>query len=1186
MSAFRHLSINNKLKIIIVGISFFALILTCGILGVVEVFQYRESLKNETLLLSQIIADRSTAALAFSDAAVASETLNALKAKESIICATIFDKNNQLFASYQKTPGVKPIRAKDIDIENPSFTRHSLVVSAPIRLDNERLGTVALKSHLHNMYVTIWRYIGLVIGVLLIAVLVVFFLVGRLQRYITRPILDLSKAAGAIAMDMNYSKQVKKYGNDEVGVLVDAFNKMIAQIKQRDQDLMASKNKAEKSAEKAGKLAEETRIANQRLQEEIAERKRTYQAMLESEKKYREIFENAQEGIYRANQDNQFIEANPAMAHILGYAAADELVKAIKDIGKELFVDPGEWKQFYAGLQTDGEIKNFECRLYRKDGALIWVSAQAQLFRDLENRPAYIEGLVVDITERKNAEKALKEAYQDLEKRVEERTAELRKTNVALRQAKEAADEASRAKSEFLANMSHEIRTPMSGVISAAEIALSHNASKEIEHYLKIIHSSGNALLGIINDILDFSKIDAGKLQLENHPFRLDIVIDNVMAIFSSRAAEKDIELVLDIDPSTPLAVIGDSLRFQQILTNLMSNAVKFTESNGIIRIRVTYDKTAENAIRLDCAVKDTGIGMTTDQRNLLFNAFTQGDTSTTRKFGGTGLGLCISQQLVELMGGEIRVESEYGAGSEFAFSINLDLQQDQPSRDLAVPEEFKNMSVLLVDDCQESLEILEKILTMLGFGVKTADSGMSAMDLLKDAMPGNPGFDLAIVDEKMPVMDGFDVAREIRGKAGNDTAIILMSDFIKKSDIEAFQMDDIAQRISKPVTASKLYNAILNALGKAPARAIRPKGNISDQLEELKSLLGGKKILLAEDNEMNQEIVIEMLNTVGIDVCVANNGSEAVSIASTESLDGVLMDIHMPVMDGYEATARMRGHEKLKSLPIIAMTASALKEDEEKCMAAGMDGFISKPVNMEKIFQTLLVYLRPEAGIKTTIPDADNLAWIGREPPQKVLELEAIDIERAIKNLGLDFETFRKTLIRFFEKNAHTVEQLQSAVRQSDWSRLAAIAHSLKGVSANIAAEPVYQAASALENWCRNADDKEKDAAVADSLVNDLAGHLKKLMQTIQEIRQNREADQEFHIIEADPAEIAPRLRDLLSALLQADPEYVEGCMKPIRQSVAPYRIKQLEKHVNAYDYEDAISSLREMAARLNLNI
>ena len=585
MTAFRDFSITNKLRILVMIISSTALLMACGILGVLEVMNFRQSQVHELSTLSTIIADRTTASLTFDDPNVARETLNALQAKRSIVSAYIFDNSKRVFTRYNRDALATDTQPEYPAFDEPRFSSDALQVAAPVILNGEKIGMVLITSDLHEMYAMIWRYLAYVTFVLTFSYFLVFFMLTTLQRFISKPILNLAKAAWHTAVNMDYSARVLKKGNDEIGLLTDAFNTMMDQIKQRDLDLIESKNRAESSAQKAQELAKETNRVNLKLQKEMAERKRMYNAMLNSEKKYRGIFENAQEGIFRAGPLNRFIDVNPSMAAILGYDSPADMVASVENIGKQLFANDSERQQFFLLLQKNDEVNHFECRLKRKDGRLIWASVQAVAFRTQMNKLLYTEGLVEDITERKLAEKNLQDANKELEKRVEERTAELREANRDLRAAIITADDASRTKSEFLANMSHEIRTPMNGVISAAELALAEDMPNKVAQYLKIIHSSGNALLGIINDILDFSKIDAGKLDLDPHHFRLEAVINNVITLFAGAAAEKNIELLLDIRPETPLDIIGDSLRFQQVLTNLLGNAVKFTEKGGLILV-------------------------------------------------------------------------------------------------------------------------------------------------------------------------------------------------------------------------------------------------------------------------------------------------------------------------------------------------------------------------------------------------------------------------------------------------------------------------------------------------------------------------------------------------------------------------------------------------------------------------
>ncbi|RJP46646.1 MAG: response regulator [Desulfobacteraceae bacterium] len=960
MNLYKNLSITNKLRIIVMIISGTALLVACGILGAVEVMNFRKSLLNELSILSEIVANRSTAALVFDDVAVAQETLRTLRAKKSITSAAIFNHGGYLFARYQR----EDFASDDMPEYSPGdgyrFTSRSLIVWTPILLDEGYIGSVCIASDLGEMYNLIWRYLGWVLLVLFTALTLVFLLLSRLHRFISKPILDLAKTAGLIAINMNLASRVPKQGDDEIGLLVDAFNTMLDQVKQRDLALMESKNKAEISAKKARDMAKETHQANIRLQKEVTERKRAFQAMLESEKKYRSIFENAQEGIFRAGADSRFIDVNTSMARILGYDSPEEMIGVISDF-RPMFADVQDQEALYESIITNDAVSNFECRLIRKDGSFIWGSIQALAFRDDNNRLISVEGLVEDISDRKQAEQELKNAYHQLEQRVEARTAELRSANEELRRAKETADAASKAKSEFLANMSHEIRTPMNGVISAAELALSEDMPKKVRHYLKMIHSSGNALLGIINDILDFSKIDAGKLSLEAHPFRIDGIIDNAVALFADTIAEKQVELLIDIHSGTPMAVIGDQLRFQQVLTNLLSNAVKFTGKDGTIAIRMRSESREDNNVLLICTVKDTGIGMSQEQLDGLFQAFSQGDASTTRKFGGTGLGLCISRQLAERMQGDIHVKSAVGKGSEFTFTAVLGLQPGYTVETPALPEKLSGRRVLIVDDCEESLAILVRMVESLGLHAETAASGPAAIDLLRTTKNTEITIDMILIDYRMPDMNGLEVARVIREDFLLQIPVILMVDSVQTAVLADIEQVTADTHITKPITASALFNSILDIFNEKPVLEKKAAPiTATDRLNAYRPVFQGRKILVVEDNQVNQEIAVEVLKAVGALPKTASDGREAVAAVTAESFDAVLMDIQMPNMDGFEATRKIREYPHLETLPIIAMTASALLSDERKCLEAGMNAFIPKPIRQKTLFETLRKQLPP----------------------------------------------------------------------------------------------------------------------------------------------------------------------------------------------------------------------------------
>ncbi|MBC2717250.1 MAG: response regulator [Desulfobacteraceae bacterium] len=1061
MKAFRDFSITNKIRIIVMIVSSITLLMACGILGALEVINFRQTKIHELSILSKIIADRSTASLAFDDPKIAHETLDALKVEGSILSAYIFNDSGEIFASYYRQGSDPDSLPVDLESEGTWFNATSLHVISPVLLEKEKIGTVFIKSDLDEMYALIWKYIGYVALVLFFAILTAFFMLTKLQQFISRPILDLANAAGLTAINMDYSTRVTKKGNDEIGLLVDAFNAMMDQIKQRDMELIESRNRAESSAGKARDLAKETEQINLKLQKEIAERKRIYNAL-------------------------------------------------------------------------------------------------------------------------RNSEKKLKEAYKQLEKRVEERTSELRETNTELRKAIQAADEAANAKSEFLANMSHEIRTPMNGVINAAELALSEEIPLKVEHYLKIIYSSGNALLGVINDILDFSKIDSGDLVLDNQNFRLDTILQNAITIFSSVTAEKDIELLLDISANTPMDIIGDPLKYQQILTNLLSNAVKFTGKDGMILIEISSENIRPDAIRLTCSVQDTGIGMRKDQRDLLFQAFTQGDTSTTRKFGGTGLGLCISQQIAELMHGQIFMESEFGKGSKFTFTTVMELPPNQTPSPLLLPENLKGLNILIVDDCAENRKILSSLIETFGFYADFVASGMSAINLLKEYQQQDTIIDLAIIDMKMPGMDGLETAMEIRGDLYLKFPIILMTSALTDFTLPGADNSVIDGFIAKPVTASSLLNSIMDVFGGKSIRKSMPESDAVARHREYKKLLSGLKILVAEDNRVNQEIAVEILKSVGITAQIASDGAEAVRAVSKETFDAVLMDIQMPNMDGYEATRKIRKKKDLQALPIIAMTASTVIQDEKRCIEAGMNGFVPKPVRPEKLFRTLLKHVHPELELKLSEMDSkENALFIIEKPVAsgsnfKDNTLPELNIRQAARNLNLEIEVYKKILSRFFNNNIHTLDRLRTAASQHQWKHLQSLAHSLKGSSGNIGADRVKEVTGKIEQFCSELESEPIDKTKINLLLNDFEKHFAQLLSSIKTVInvQNKIHEDESPS-EKDLSQARPVLTKLIDALKAADPIAINECLDRVKQHKTGFSLQSIEYKINEYEYDDAIEAL-----------
>ncbi len=1061
MAAFRDFSITNKIRIIVMIVSSFTLLMACGILGALEVIHFKQTKIHELSILSKIIADRSTASLTFDDPKIAHEMLDALKVKKSIVSAYIFNDSGEIFASYYREGSDPNSLPTDLESAGTGYTATSLHVTSPVLLEKEKIGSVFIKSDLDEMYALIWKYIGSVALVLIFAILTAFFMLAKLQRFISRPILDLANVAGLTAVNMDYSTRARKTGNDEIGLLVDAFNAMMDQIKQRDGELIKSRNKAESSAGKARELAEETNQVNLKLQKEIAERKRIYNALRSSEKK-------------------------------------------------------------------------------------------------------------------------LKEAYKLLEKRVEERTAELRETNTELRKAIQAADEAANAKSNFLANMSHEIRTPMNGVISAAELALSEKIPLKVEHYLKIIYSSGNALLGVINDILDFSKIDSGNLILDSRNFRLDAILQNAITIFSSVTAEKDIELLLDIRDNTPMDVIGDPLKYQQVLTNLLSNAVKFTNKDGMILIEISSENIRPDAILLTCSVQDTGIGMHKDQRDLLFQAFTQGDTSTTRKFGGTGLGLSISQQIVKLMHGQIFVESEFGEGSKFTFTTVIDLQPNQTASPLILPENLKGLNVLIVDDITESRKILSSLIERFGFYAESVESGTTAIRLLKELQLQDKIIGLAIIDMKMKGMNGVETAMEIRGDLHLKFPIIIMTSAFADFALPGADNPVIDGFIAKPVTASSLLNSIMDVFGEKTTRKSIPESDTAARHREYKKLLSGLKILVAEDNRVNQELAVEILKSVGITAKIAADGVQAVKAVSKETFDAVLMDIQMPNMDGYEATRKIRKIKDFQSLPIIAMTASAVMQDEKRCIEAGMNGFVPKPVRQEKLFRTLLKNIRPEHESELSEMDLrENALFLVKNPVSSGSDftdnnLPELNIRQAAENLNLDIEVYKKILSRFFNNNIHTMDRLRTAAHQHQWKHLQSLAHSLKGSSGNIGADQVKEITGKIERFCSELESEPTDNKEINLLLSDFEQHFTRLLTSIKTVTNIANTVYVDEIsTEINISQVKPLLTGLIDALKTADPLVINEALNRLKKDKTGFPLHSIENKINEYDYEDAAEAL-----------